>query len=235
MAKSKSDILLVVDDSDITRQLIKDIFLKTNLKIVTCNDGLEGIKKALEHRPGLILLDLMMPDFDGVKMLKVIKLLDEVKNIPVVVISANTNKRNVIAATEAGADRIIPKPFDNNIIIDCVRQYIKFNLVSSETIKSSQQVSNTEVDEIKSKLENYFLESFHKKKAMIIRGIETCNIDRVKNIVHEIRGTGGVIGLPELTQISSMIEDKLDERTINWSEIEQMSNKLFTIVNTLQK
>lgn len=234
MIEKKSDILLVVDDSDITRQLIKDIFYDTNLKIVTCNDGLEGIKKALEHKPGLILLDLMMPDFDGVKMLKVIKLLDGVKYIPVVVISANTNKRNVLAATEAGAERIIPKPFDNKTILDCVKQYIDFKHVEPGE-KATSAVTKSDVDEIKSKLENYFLESFHKKKAMIIRGIETCNIDRVKNIVHEIRGTGSVIGLPELTQISSVIEDKLDERAVDWTEIEQMSNKLFTIVNTLQK
>ncbi len=235
MIEKKSDILLVVDDSDITRQLIKDIFYATDLKIVTSNDGLEGIKKALEHKPDLILLDLMMPDFDGVKMLKVIKLLDEVKDIPVVVISANTNKRNVLAATEAGADRIIPKPFDNKTIVDCVKQYIDFKHVEPSESKSITAVSISDVDEIKSKLENYFLESFHKKKAMIIRGIETCNIDRVKNIVHEIRGTGSVIGLPELTQISSFIEDKLDERAVDWTEIEQMSNRLFTIVNTLQK
>lgn len=235
MAEKKSDILLVVDDSDITRQLIKDIFTNTNLKIVTCNDGLEGIKKVLEHKPALILLDLMMPEFDGVKMLKVIKLLDEVKSIPVVVISANTNKRNVLAATEAGADRIIPKPFDNKIIIDCVKEFIDIKNVDSNEKKSNEQVSKSEVNAIKNKLENYFLESFHKKKAMMIRGIETCNIDRIKNIVHEIRGTGSVIGLPELTQISSVIEDKLEERTVNWSEIEEMSSKLFTIVNTLQK
>jgi CheY-like chemotaxis protein/HPt (histidine-containing phosphotransfer) domain-containing protein len=235
MINNESDILLVVDDSDITRQLIKDIFKNTSLKIVTCNDGLEGIKKALEYKPGLILLDLMMPDFDGIKMLKVIKLLDDVKNIPVVVISANTNKRNVLAATEAGADKIIPKPFDKNIIVDCVKQYIDFKLVESGVNDSENTVSKSDVDEIKSKLENYFLETFPKKKAMIIRGIESCNIDRIKNIVHEIRGTGSVIGLPELTQISGEIEDKLDDRAVDWSEIEEMSNKLFTIINTLQR
>ena len=99
--------ILVVDDSDIIRQSLKTFFRDYNIEVITCHDGLEGIQETIEHKPSLIFLDLMMPNFDGVKMLQVLKVLDDLKTIPVIVISGNTNKRNVITSIEVGGDRVI--------------------------------------------------------------------------------------------------------------------------------
>jgi CheY-like chemotaxis protein/HPt (histidine-containing phosphotransfer) domain-containing protein len=234
MDKNKqTNIILLVDDSDITKKLIKEYFKNSDMEIITCSDGLEGIKKALEHKPNLILLDIMMPDFDGIKMLQVIKLLDELRDIPVIVISAAANKRNVLTVTEAGADKIIPKPLEKKVLIESVENLLGISLAKSK--KEKETVPLNEVDEIKIKLKHYFLQNFYQKRNAIIRGIETCNIERVKDVVHEIKGTGNIIGLPEVSVLSSQIEDKLDDYMVNWSEIEAMSTKLFSMVNTVQK
>ena len=110
MMHDKKITILVVDDSDIIRQTLAKYFEDYVVEVVSCLDGLEGIQKALQHIPDLIFLDLMMPNLDGVKMLKVIKVIDDLKNIPVIVISGNTSKANVLLAMESGADKVIPKP-----------------------------------------------------------------------------------------------------------------------------
>ena len=113
----KKNKVLIVDDSDVILHTLKDFFEDYNFEVITCSDGLEGIQKAAEEKPDLIILDLMMPNIDGIKMLQVKNVLEDIQNIPVLVISANTAKRNVMAALEAGAHRVISKPLDQQLII----------------------------------------------------------------------------------------------------------------------
>ncbi|RMD49886.1 MAG: response regulator, partial [Ignavibacteria bacterium] len=82
--------VLVVDDSDIIKHSLRKFLSEYNFEVFVSNDGLEGIEKARTEKPNLILLDLMMPNFDGLKMLQVLKVFDEIKDIPVIVISGNT-------------------------------------------------------------------------------------------------------------------------------------------------
>ncbi len=106
----ENKLILIVDDSPVIRTSLKEYFSGYDIDIVTCSDGLEGIKKAVETIPDLIFLDILMPNLDGLKMLQVIKVIENVKQVPVIVISGNTNRTNVISAIEAGADSVISKP-----------------------------------------------------------------------------------------------------------------------------
>ena len=109
--------ILVIDDSDVIRTSLKKFLLEYEIEVITSNDGLEGLQRAIEHRPRLIFLDLMMPNLDGIRLLKVMKVMEELKRIPVIVISGHTDKVNVIAATEAGADKIVSKPLSKEVLI----------------------------------------------------------------------------------------------------------------------
>ena len=102
MSEDKQTIL-VVDDSEVIRRSLKNFFSDYNFEVITCSDGFEGIQAAAEYKPAIIFLDLMMPNFDGVKMLQVLKVLDGLKSIPVIIISGNTNRTNVLSVIEAGA------------------------------------------------------------------------------------------------------------------------------------
>ena len=106
MGSNKKLSVLIVDDSDITRNSLRSFFEDYKLEVITCNDGLEGIQKALEYKPNLIFLDLLMPNLNGLKMLQVMKVIKDIKGIPVIVISGNTNKQNVMAAIEAVAEKV---------------------------------------------------------------------------------------------------------------------------------
>lgn len=224
--------VLVVDDSDIIRHALKTFFEDYNFDVITCHDGLEGVQKAAEFKPNLIFLDLMMPNFDGIKMLQVIKVLDNLKNIPVIVISANTDKRNVMAAIEAGANRVLSKPLQKEMIIKYVNE-----ILGSETLSKSRKnkaVSDSDTSEIQKTLINFFLGSFPDKKKKMQFALETKNKDLLKMVVHEIRGNGGMMGFQELTDHSGEIEDKLAGQEIDWSYIELKCEKIFSFVNEIE-
>ena len=224
--------VLIVDDSEITRHALQSFFLDCNLNVITCNDGLEGVQKALEYRPVIIFLDLLMPNLNGVKMLKVIKIMDDLKHIPVIVISGNTNKRNVLAAIEAGAERVISKPLKKEIIIQVVNEILGKDFLVKN--RGESKFSYKENDELTKQLRNFFLNSFPEKEKGILECFKTKNTELLKMITHEISGTGGAVGYPELTILAREIYGRLMEPKTNWEIIELKYDEIFAIVRKMK-
>ncbi|MGE5680008.1 MAG: response regulator [Bacillota bacterium] len=224
--------VLVVDDSDVIRHALKTFFEDYNFEVLTCLDGLEGLQKAAEFRPNLIFLDLMMPNFDGLKMLAVLKVLDNLKNIPIIVISANTDRRNVLAAIEGGADRVLSKPLQKEMIIKSVNE-----ILGSETLSKSKKkkvISDGEKSDIQKNLVRFFLNGYPEKKKRIQTALESKNKDLLRIAAHEIRGNGGTIGYQDLSTISGEIEDKIIAGDIDWSFIEAKCEEIFAMVNQIE-
>ena len=224
--------VLVVDDSDIIRHSLKKFFEDYNLEVITCNDGLEGVQYALQYKPVVIFLDLLMPNLNGVKMLQVIKVMDDLKHIPVIVISGNTNKRNVLAAIEAGAERVISKPLKKELIIKNVKEVLGDDFLSKA--KKNVQFSNDDNLELVNQLQEFFLNSFPEKEKAIINSLQNHNIELLKIISHEIKGTGTSIGYPELTHVGSDIYGRLLQPHINWPYIQDKFDQLIEIVNEIK-
>jgi CheY-like chemotaxis protein len=226
--------VLVVDDSDIIRYSLKNFFEDYNLEVITCLNGLEGIQKAIEHKPRLIFLDIMMPNFDGIKMLQVIKLLDDLKAIPVIVISANADKKNVLAVLEAGADRVISKPLQKEIIISYIKEILGNDFLTNAR-ESKGAIPEKDNLEIKQQLLKFFLHGFSIKKKAIIDAFEGKNINLLKTVFHELRGIGGTIGYMKITEISAEVEDSLNSYNINWFNIKTKSDELFKLVDEIRE
>jgi CheY-like chemotaxis protein len=186
--------ILIVDDSDITRASLTKIFNEYICAIYSCHDGMAGIQKALVTKPDLIILDILMPNLDGIKMLQIIKLIEELKEIPVIVLSGNVNKSNLLAAMEAGADKVINKPFVVSDLISAVNDLLKNPLERNILpVISSTQKSASGDEELK----NIFVEKFPTQKKNIIRYVTTRDKNRLKNIFHQLKGVGTTVGFPQ--------------------------------------
>jgi CheY-like chemotaxis protein/HPt (histidine-containing phosphotransfer) domain-containing protein len=200
--------------------------------VITACDGLDGIKKAAENRPELIFLDLIMPKVNGLKVLEVKKVLSEIRSIPVIVISANTARSNVVSAMELGADRIISKPIENEL----VKKYVN-ELLGGENFQKTQDMeilSDNESKEIKNQLVTFFLNSFPMKQKIILDAIKNKNSDKLKETIHELRGVGGTIGYPELTALSKEVEEKDLDTPTDWIFAELKSNQIFKLINQIK-
>jgi len=223
--------VLVIDDSDVILESLRVFFEGYNFSVLTSHDGLDGIQKAAEHKPALIFLDLMMPNVDGMKMLEVKKMFKEIKNIPVIVISANTARSNVISAMERGADRVISKPID----YDIVKKYVD-ELLGGENFESTKKnkiLSDNDTNEIKTQLIKFFVDSFNVKKKTIQDAIKNKDAARLKTVLHEIRGAGGTIGYSKLTELSGEVEDRELISPTDWVFAEFKCNQIFKIVRQI--
>jgi signal transduction histidine kinase/DNA-binding response OmpR family regulator len=110
--KSETEnILLVVDDNADIRAYIRGVFENT-YQIIEASNGKEGLAKAIEITPTLIVSDLMMPEMDGFEFCQKLKLDEKTSHIPVVMLTAKANSESKIEGLELGADDYLLKPFN---------------------------------------------------------------------------------------------------------------------------
>ena len=120
MAKKK---ILVVDDAEFNRDLIVQL-LGDEYEVLEAVDGQEGVKKAEQEKPDLILMDLGMPVMDGWEATKRIKANSELKQIPIIAVTSYAMVGDEIQAREAGCDDYLPKPIDENELIRKIKRFL---------------------------------------------------------------------------------------------------------------
>ncbi len=209
--------ILVIDDSDIIRTSLKKFLLEYEIEVLTSNDGLEGLQKAIEHKPRLIFLDLMMPNLDGIRLLKVMKVMEELKRIPVIIISGHTDKVNVIAATEAGAEKIVSKPLSKEMLIKSINEVLGSNFLG--TTKKFGNLSGAEKEQMSKELRKYFINSLANKKETLKQALDHKNRELLKLVVHELKGSSGTVGFHQITDICREIEVSILSSNNGWDEI----------------
>ncbi len=109
MSESPNLSLLMIDDDAELCQLVKEFLESQNFQVETLHDGKTGLARALAADVSLILLDVMMPGMNGFDLLRKLR---EVKQTPVIMLTARTEQRDRITGLDAGADDYLPKPFD---------------------------------------------------------------------------------------------------------------------------
>ena len=118
-------ILIVDDDPDI--RLIASISLKNGgfSEVFTASDGIEAIAKAQKTNPDVILLDLIMPDMNGEIVLEKLRVERELKNIPVIFLTAKSGADHRSRLLRKGAKGVITKPFDPLNFADQVQKILR--------------------------------------------------------------------------------------------------------------
>jgi DNA-binding response OmpR family regulator len=102
---------MVVDDEEDILDLISIVLEEAGCKVVTALSGHEALQLLYRERPDLILLDIMMPDLDGMELLKILKIEDSTASIPVAMLTAKVEPKDKMAALQEEAIDYICKPF----------------------------------------------------------------------------------------------------------------------------
>ena len=102
--------VLVVDDDDSMLDYLSDS-LKHSYKIITARNGKEGLKYAVSQMPDLIITDVVMPEMDGIQLVKALKGNSLVSHIPVIMLSGKNKLQDRMLGLDTGADSYLPKPF----------------------------------------------------------------------------------------------------------------------------
>lgn len=122
MAKKK--ILVVDDEPDLVR-VISDRLEAKGFNIVTAFDGKEGLDKAYSEKPDLIILDLMMPEMSGYDVCRKLKIDDNFKNIPILILTAKFEPNDIEFGKEMGADAYLTKPLELDVLLDKVNELLR--------------------------------------------------------------------------------------------------------------
>ncbi len=109
-----NETILVAEDQPHIRALIQYKLKNSGYKVVAVGDGQEAMAKALEIKPDLILLDVMMPLMTGFEVLAALRQDTRAKDIPILLVTAQSSEDEVLKGLEMGADDYITKPFSPN-------------------------------------------------------------------------------------------------------------------------
>ncbi len=126
-------ILIVEDDPNVVR--LVSLYLKADYhEVLTASDGEEGLRLAREHKPDLLVLDVMLPKMDG---LEVCRALRKESSVPIVMLTARVEEEDVLAGLDLGADDYVTKPFSPKQLAARVRAVLR------RTIKDAADVGST--------------------------------------------------------------------------------------------
>lgn len=131
MITSKNTILVVDDEADI-RELIEYNLKREGYEVITAENGVEAIEQAKKHFPQLILLDIMMPEMDGIEACRNIRSLPEFKDTFIVFLTARSEEYSEVSGFNVGADDYIAKPIKPRILMSRISALLRRNKQDEE-------------------------------------------------------------------------------------------------------
>ena len=116
-------ILVVEDEPELVKAL--EVRLKTqDYEVITAIDGEEGLRKARQENPDLIILDIMLPKMDGFKVSRLLKFDERYEDIPIIMLTAKVEKEDEALGGETGADEYITKPFEWSYLSEKIKEHL---------------------------------------------------------------------------------------------------------------
>lgn len=130
-------LILVADDNRINRQVVLATFKDSDYRIVEATNGREAVESALQEPPDLVLMDLMMPEMDGLEATRILKEDERTNRIPILMLTALGETEDRISAFNSGVMGFLTKPFDRLELMAHVRSYLSLSLVNRKYILST--------------------------------------------------------------------------------------------------
>ena len=120
----KNDEVLIVDDDITTQNMLKSTLSQAGYRFAVASNGREAIKLANERIPGVIILDIMMPDLDGGEVAEILRKNEKTKHIPIIFLSALISKSEEKAGGKKNIISFFSKPYNREMLLDEVRKYL---------------------------------------------------------------------------------------------------------------
>jgi len=137
----KRESILIVDDEEKNIRLLKGMLISENYHLYGAPNGKEALKMVAAISPALILLDVMMPGIDGFEVCRRLKQDEKTRMIPVVMVTALTEKEHHIRAMEAGADDFLSKPVDQTELLARVKSLLRIRSYHDDLVESYREIA----------------------------------------------------------------------------------------------
>jgi CheY-like chemotaxis protein/HPt (histidine-containing phosphotransfer) domain-containing protein len=208
----KGKILLAEDHAD-NRRLIARLLTKLGLTVYAAADGLEAIEMYKEHEPEIILMDIQMPNMDGLQAYKVLRKLGYEK--PIIALTANAMKNEVEEYFSLGFDGYIQKPIDRQILIATIATF--FNGKDDDAMSRANSVL---VNVDMSDLVIEFKASLVKELEQFIIKSEKRDVEALRALAHRLSGASHLFGFSVLSQRATVLENKIKQGNQSCDDIQ---------------
>ncbi len=196
MIMKKQRTILIVDDEKTNLKLLSAILAPEGYRLITAESGMQALEVVEKEKPDLLLLDIMMPEMDGYEVCRRLKSKKETRIIPVIMVTALTDKKDKIKAAEAGADEFISKPVDRTELQVRARTLLRIKQYQEELIASYRE-----------------LEAQNKK----LRELEHMKEELTHMVIHDIKNS--LFEMSFILQLFMKYKRIFNERQINFLKI----------------
>lgn len=116
--------ILMVEDTEDNRQIMRDLMASTDYELVEAADGAEGVAMAAKHKPDLILMDIQLPVMDGYEAARRIKSDPALRHIPIIAVTSYALSGDEARTLAAGCDGYVAKPFSPRLLLAKIREFL---------------------------------------------------------------------------------------------------------------
>jgi len=133
-------LILIVEDNPESLDILQARLRAHNYEVITAADGDAGLAMAREKQPDLILLDIMMPKMDGIEVCRRIKEDPSLPFMPIIMVTAKADSKDVVAGLEAGGDEYLTKPLDHAALVARVKSMLRIKDLHDKVLEQSAQL-----------------------------------------------------------------------------------------------
>jgi two-component sensor histidine kinase/CheY-like chemotaxis protein len=142
----RNSIILCVDDEEANLKLLANILVPRGYTVVSAASGKDALLKINDQTIDLVLLDIIMPGMDGFEVCRQIKEDPKLRNIPVILITVLTAKKDRIRGIEAGADEFLSKPFDRTAALARIKTLLKVKKLNDECKRAEEKLKKSHAE-----------------------------------------------------------------------------------------
>ncbi|MGD8765229.1 MAG: SpoIIE family protein phosphatase [Desulfobacteraceae bacterium] len=136
----ESPLILIVDDNPANVEILQMRLMANNYDVITATDGEMGLTMAREKLPDLILLDIMMPKMDGFEVCRQLRGDPTLPFMPIILVTAKTESKDVVAGLEAGGDEYLTKPVDHAALVARVKSMLRIKSLHDTVLEQSTEL-----------------------------------------------------------------------------------------------
>jgi len=217
---SLSGLVLYADDNADNRRLVSYLVKQTGAEIITVENGEQAVEQALVNELDLVLMDMQMPEMDGIEATQL--LISAGFSPPIIMMTANVDKGSIEQCAKSGALGHFGKPIDTP----------KFHHLLSEHLSNSShtKTSLSDLDNYQEMVAQYLL-TLPDKASQLSKAYTLNDWPVVEDIVHQIKGSAGSFGYENLTRIAVKLEDKIKQK--NPEEIDKEMDVLLQYIQQI--
>jgi len=133
-------LILIVDDDDSGLDILQARLSAQHFDFLSATDGEMALAMVAEHQPDLILLDIMMPKIDGIAVCRQVKASPDLPFIPIIMVTAKTDSKDIVAGLDAGADEYLTKPYSHSALVARVKSMLRIKSLHDQVLAQSDQL-----------------------------------------------------------------------------------------------